>query len=223
MGGPGFRDVPLVRREGLKDARPRENACPPSRGKRVFQITIALVCLLLAISLYPGLIGSVVFSLLGVISILPLLAILFMFVGFTAVRELMQRRSLRSAFGLQAAAISVLAFGLVVLRVPMRLAFAVSRSAFEYFLRSNPTPAETDRMSAQVSRWFGIYHVDRWGHDTRGGHYFRTSTGSDMIDTMSYGFAFQPNPQGSPFGAAGYWRYRIVGDWHTFAVSDDYY
>ena len=191
--------------------------------KWLLYLSVSLVALLLGMSVYPGLIASTIFSLLGFISLLPLLGLWFLFVGFMAVRDIWQRRSLRSAFALQAAAISLFAFGLVVLRVPMRLGFAVSRPAFERFLRDAAVPVESQRRSAELSRWFGIYHVDRWGIDARGGTYFRTGTGADFIDEFSYGFVFQPNRQGTPFGAAKYYLTRIAGEWRTFSASDDYY
>ena len=68
---------------------------------------------------------------------------------------------------------------------------------------------------AALDRRLGIYHVDRLAADPRGGVYFRTHTGADGIgpDTMSYGFAFRPNPVGTPFGRAGYGYSHLFGDW----------
>jgi hypothetical protein len=39
---------------------------------------------------------------------------------------------------------------------------------------------------------------------------------------MSSGFVYRPNPEGTPFGRAGYNRSRIVGDWYAFSASDAY-
>jgi hypothetical protein len=41
-------------------------------------------------------------------------------------------------------------------------------------------------------------------------------------DTMSYGFAFKPNPEGTPFGRSGYSYSHVVGDWYVFSASNDY-
>jgi hypothetical protein len=70
----------------------------------------------------------------------------------------------------------------------------------------------------------GFYSVDRYAADPRGGAYFRTHAGPDGIgpDTMSYGFAHRPNPEGSPFGRAGYHLSHVVGDWYVFSASNDY-
>ena len=41
---------------------------------------------------------------------------------------------------------------------------------------------------------------------------------------MSYGFAYRPNRQGSPFGAARYGVWRLSGsDWYWFRASDDWH
>jgi hypothetical protein len=76
----------------------------------------------------------------------------------------------------------------------------------------------------ELERQIGPYWVDRYGTDRRGGVYFRTHTGPDGIgpDQMSYGFAFQPNDQGTPFGNAGYQFRHLFGDWYVFAASDDW-
>jgi len=76
-----------------------------------------------------------------------------------------------------------------------------------------------------LDRWLGIYHVDEWASDQRGGVYFRTGTGPDGIgpDTMSYGFVYRPNREGSPFGASHYMVRRLGGDWYWFRASNDWF
>ncbi len=214
------RETPQAQKK--EDAANRPLRTSPE--KRLLYVSVTVVALLVGMSAYPGLIASTIFSLLGFISLLPLLVIWFLFVGFMALRDLWFRRSLRSAYALQSAAISLFAFGLVVLRVPMRLGFAVSRPAFERFLQEAPVPVKSPReMEVEMaSRWFGIYHVDEWGIDARGGTYFRTGRGSDVLNEYSYGFVFQANREGTPFGAAKYYLTRIAPEWHTFFVSSDY-
>jgi hypothetical protein len=77
----------------------------------------------------------------------------------------------------------------------------------------------------QRQRRIGIYWVDKYVADPRGGVYFRTGTGVDGFgpDVMSYGFAYRPNADGSPFGGARYGRWRLFGDWYWFRASDDSY
>ncbi len=70
----------------------------------------------------------------------------------------------------------------------------------------------------------GIYQVDEWAVDPRGGVFFRVNTGGDGLgpDTMSYGFAKHPNSTGTPFGMAKYRTFPLVGDWYWFRASNDY-
>jgi len=69
----------------------------------------------------------------------------------------------------------------------------------------------------------GVYDVDRYAADPRGGVYFRTHFGVDGIqpDITSSGFAYRPNPEGTPFGSAGYHYSQIDGDWYVFSASTD--
>ncbi len=113
---------------------------------------------------------------------------------------------------------------LVMLRyyIPRRVAFMAHERAFERMLPSAP-PAGSG--ATPLERRLGIYHVDEWATDERGGVYFRTGTGIDGIgpDTMSYGFAHQPNRTGSPFGASEYEVRRLFGNWYWFRASNDWF
>ncbi len=106
--------------------------------------------------------------------------------------------------------------------VPRRIAFAISRSSFEQSVQTAPAPG---RPETPPGSHFGVYHVDEYAADSRGGVFFRVYTGPDGIgpDRMSYGFVFKPNPEGTPFGAAGYETHRLSRDWYWFCASDDWY
>lgn len=110
---------------------------------------------------------------------------------------------------------------LVLTGIPRRITFLLSRSAFQRHLSTAPA---SKYEGESLGRFLGIYYVDRYCADPRGGVYFRTHAGADGIgpDTMSYGFAFRPNPEGTPFGRAGYHYSHVVGDWFDFSASDDY-
>jgi len=86
----------------------------------------------------------------------------------------------------------VATFALLLFYVPRRATFAACRSAFDRQLSSPPSVGAS---AVPLDRWLGIYHVDEWASDQRGGVYFRTGTGPDGIgpDTMSYGFVYRPN------------------------------
>jgi hypothetical protein len=97
----------------------------------------------------------------------------------------------------------------------------VSRPAFQQYASTAPASGYRDKV---LGRLLGFYYVDRYGADPRGGVYFRTHSGADGIgpDTMSYGFAFRPNTEGTPFGRAGYCYSHVVGNWYVFSASNDY-
>src|SRR5438094_93954 len=70
--------------------------------------------------------------------------------------------------------------------VPRRVAFAITRSQFEQFIAQAHTPApQSKRIS--LNRKFGVYRVDSYGADPRGGVYFRVHSGQDGLgpDVMS--------------------------------------
>ena len=144
--------------------------------KRILLITVCLVMILAGMSVFPGLIHSTIFSFLGFFTLLPLLGLWFFVVGAAAVRDLLRNRSVRSAFGVHAAALSGFVFVLVVMRIPLRLGFAVSRPSFERFILSSDIP--DGPQTPTPTRWLGIFHSDRYARDSRGGVFFRTATGS---------------------------------------------
>jgi hypothetical protein len=110
---------------------------------------------------------------------------------------------------------------LILNGIPRRVAFVLSRPAFQRCLATAPVDAFEGE---PLECWLGIYFVDRYAADPRGGVYFRTHSGPDGIgpDTMSYGFAYRPHPDGSPFGNAGYGLSHLVGDWYGFSASNDW-
>ena len=98
--------------------------------------------------------------------------------------------------------------------------FAASLSSFEQVLAQAPA---SDFDGAPLNQWCGIYRVDKYAADPRGGVYFRVYRGGDGLgpDTMSYGFCHQPIRQGTPFGAARYRIFPLGDNWYWFRVSND--
>ena len=123
---------------------------------------------------------------------------------------------------------SVLIAGLAVLTtsaviwlgLPRRVAFVLSRSAFEQQLsgvaETAMRPRPTDRRRA------GIYTIDRVEIDTEGGVYFRTHSHGYGPDTVSYGFVHHPNRRELPFGRADDLVASLGGSWYSFRVSNDW-
>lgn len=115
--------------------------------------------------------------------------------------------------------VTILSLILIVFGIPRRAAFLISRPAFETYVTTAPASD-----AKPLGRWLGLYYVDRYGADARGGVYFRTHAGPDGIgpDTMCYGFAYQPNPKGTPFGNSHYGLFHMVGEWYVFSASNDW-
>ena len=114
--------------------------------------------------------------------------------------------------------------GLLRFHVPLRISFCSFKSSFDSFIEEQQLD-NTDTFAGEkavLNKRFGIWTVDEYAKDSRGGTYFRIDTGSDMIDQLSYGFVFRPNREGTPFGNAGYKYSWIIGNWYYFRVSDDW-
>ena len=109
---------------------------------------------------------------------------------------------------------------LILNGMPRRVAFVVSQPAFQRHVAKAPV---SEHGGVALGRMLGVYYVDRYATDPRGGVYFRTHAGADGIgpDTMTYGFAFRPNSEGTPYGRAGYHYSHIIGDWYVFSASND--
>ena len=106
---------------------------------------------------------------------------------------------------------------LLTTQTPRRVVFRNYRPQFEALLANAP-PAGT-RATVNLNANLSIYWVDQWGTDARGGTYFRTLTAAGP-DPRSFGFAYRPNVEGSPFGDAEYELQHLSGEWYSFAASD---
>lgn len=116
------------------------------------------------------------------------------------------------------AIVSIGSYGLLKFYVPRRIAFSLSRPAFDRGLEK--TPQGTNIRSLQ----FGVYKIEAYAIDRRGGQYFRAYSHGDGLgpDTVSYGFVYQPNSEGSPFGDAYYGIHPLGKGWYWFEASGDW-
>ncbi len=185
----------------------------------------ALACVIaLAISVYPGVLNDLLF--IGILLSFWVVLVVAI-VGLIVVVVLARRgkfRGLRIPW-MRVAVVFAVLFGTYVLLkfyVPRRIAFAASRAAFEQMV---PQATPSEYQGTPLNRRLGVYKVDEYAADPRGGVYFRVHRGRDGIgpDVMSYGFAYKPNRQGTPFGAARYRVFRLGNDWYWFRASDDSY
>ena len=175
--------------------------------------------LLLLLGVWPGLVlGSLI------VQLYPLIVVLGLAWAWVAVRVMQRRDAALSGPWLRPLCVAPVlvsfTFLSLVFYVPRRVAFIVVQGEFEQQL---PAAPPTGAGEVDLDRSFGPYHVDRWASDERGGIYFRTGTGPDgFIDSMSYGFAYRPNAEGTPFGSARLQLGRIGGGWYWFKASNDW-
>lgn len=190
---------------------------------------VVLVALLgcasaLAVSVYPGVLNDVVLlGFFAAVFVVPVAGVFALIAALHVAQEGRWRR-LCVPWRHIAVALAIMLGTYAVLKVyvPRRIAFAASRTSFEKMLASAP---QSEFQGKSLRRRLGVYQVDAYAADLRGGVYFRVYRGSDGIgpNTMSYGFAYEPNREGTPFGAAGYRVYRLGDGWYWFHASDDWY
>lgn len=179
---------------------------------------VAGAVVLLPVSIYPGYANGCMFLLA-----LPMILTLGAIWGTIALRTFPKPfgRDLKVAGRLMVIAPILVVSTYVMLKfyIPRRIAFTAHRSSFDALLANAPAPGRPVALHKRV----GLYQVDAVAVDSRGGTYFRTGIGSDVIDTLSFGFAKEPNNKGTPFGAAKLVLRPLGNGWYWFTVSDDWY
>lgn len=187
----------------------------------VFVLTILGGAALLTLAIWPGLIGDVVFGLPFFLLSLPALGCWFLMLVCLGYWDLIRRARDRPRWGLWSAAVMFITLALLWMHVPQRVVFAFCASRLKPFVNDVPAGRNFE-MGGPIHS--GPYRIDEYAGDERGGVFFRTRTGPDGIgpDTMSYGFVYNPNREGTPFGNAHYYLDHLFGDWYSFAASDDW-
>ena len=172
-------------------------------------LTIVLSLVALGLSMVPGVLGQFlvwpVYALAGVYAAVA--------VGLS-LRALVRGPNLSRGHALIVLANVVLTPYLLEARTVQALVFDRKRPQFEALLPQAPPPGRHE--SVLLAADFGIFIVDRWGTDDRGGVYFR----SVQTAHTSYGYAYRPNAIGSPFGDVGYELYPLADDWFAFAARE---
>jgi hypothetical protein len=191
----------------------------------VFTLTMLGGAALLTLDIWPGLIENVLFDFPFVLLSLPMLGSWFLLLVGLGLRDLkgVSRTNNRRRWGMWSAAIMFATLALLWLNVSQRIAFAFYFSELEPLVGQVPKGPHFDANQQETIR-VGPYRIDAYATDERGGAFFRTHTGPDGVgpDRMSYGFAFRPNREGTPFGNDDYQRRHLFGDWYAFTASDDW-
>lgn len=177
--------------------------------------------LTLTLSIYPGMLNGLV----GFTSISGLWLVLLGSAAIVTLRFWFKPEASARKFAVRLALatllILIVSYGLLTFYVPRRIAFQLSRPAFERWLVEHPNEPPGIRA---IQTQLGLYRVDELAADDSGGRYFRVYSHGDGLapDTVSYGFAYQPHPERTPFGAARYGIRPLGGKWYWFRVSNDW-
>jgi hypothetical protein len=201
---------------------------------------IFLCSFTLSLSIYPGLLnGFAVY-----IAIASLWFILMSWLAVSTFHAWWHQHTIRPM--IVVFLIIALTYGLLKFYIPRRIAFALSQPAFEQWLyhvqfENRSFPPSTNYRSGHgqglvarpeitpegqgLQTKLGLYQVEEYIMGDRNDHYFRTySHGAGLgPDTVSYGFAYQPHPQQTPFGSAGYRLYPLAAQWYWFTTSNDWW
>jgi len=193
-------------------------------AKTVIILTILVSIAALVISIYPGVLNNLIFPIMLLSFLLIPVAAIVAIVVWVIYRQKGIFKSIQVPWRQIAIVFSILfcSYGLIKFYIPRRIAFSVSRASFENYLSQT---ASTEVSHSSLNHRLGVYFVDEYASDPRGGAYFRVYSCGDGIgpDQMSYGFVRSPNRQGTPFGAASYRLYRLGHDWYWFCASDDWF
>jgi hypothetical protein len=186
---------------------------------RLNQLIVCGAVLLMTLSLWPGY-ASGCWILIAFVAI-AMAGGTWLVVSFKALNRGSSERSWLWS-PLFAPVVTVATFLMLLFYVPRRIAFAFHRPAFDAAVTSH-VPFDTDDDKRAQHLWLGVYRVNAIAVDKRGGTYFRTGTALNGPDRLSFGFAYQPNSTGTPFGRAGLQLRSLSSDWYWFTVSDDYH
>jgi hypothetical protein len=189
----------------------------------LFRLTVLASLSLLGLSVWPGHLADLLSQFPCSCVSLPLLGVWPFLIYVLTLRELSRKPDParpRRRWALLSGPIFLVTVALLWGDIPQRLVFIFCRSEFQRL--ADAVPADPVRWQEEVCR-VGPYFINGARVDPRGGVFFRTHTGPEGIgpDQMSYGFAFRPSGEGTPFGNARYRQRRLFDDWYAFAVSND--
>ncbi len=190
-------------------------------GNRIIAIICAIVLLL---ALWPGCVQSRIGDATAITIFLwfPLLlglSIYTIYDFFRAFRSGWQKVKLKLIRFALALAITFLTIVLILGDIPQRVAFLPTISSFEQYLEEY---SHQDSTSMTFNKRLGIWKVDQYIKDLRGGSYFRIGTADKIFCKVSYGFVYKPNKEGTPFGNTLYKLGQITKDWFYFEVTEEY-
>lgn len=193
----------------------------------VFRMTCLGGLGLLALAIWPGVLDDALLSVPYILITLPIIGLWAILLIWLSLRELFDNAfspNRKSWIATRSMLVMFATLAMLLTHVPQRIVFIFFVHQLQPFLIAAPEEKYQGARGRELGIWVGPYWIDRFDFDRRGGVFFRTHVGPDGIgpDQMSYGFAFQPNKQGTPFGNAHCLRQRLFGEWFAFEASDDW-
>lgn len=197
----------------------------------IFFTTIFICVAALAISIYPGALSEIFFVTFLLFFVgLPIFAAIGVFILIALIvfaqrgkfnQILSKFKKLRIPWKRAVMMVVIVCVSYILLKyyIPRRLAFIVSKPAFARMLVQAPVSG-VDEM--KLNRHLGLYYVDEYAADPRGGVYFRVFYSRWIFQITSYGFVYKPNSKGSPFGSTNYRTFRLYDQWYWFEDSTDW-
>lgn len=194
----------------------------PRLDRRLLRAALTAAGVLALLSIVPGLLAT---AGLIVLPVAAILAAIFLPVAlYVAIRRrgcILPTARPRLRTWSRLLTIAAVTAALLVTRVPLRLAFEMSRRGFQFEAAPPPEKAKGDPIPFTAG-FVGLYYVDRWAEDERGGVYFRTFAAPNLLGpTTSHGFSYRPNPDGSPFGDDGYATSALGWNWYVFVAASE--
>ena len=192
-------------------------------ARTIFKICVFFSVYLLVDDLLPGFFGPLRFPFfLVAFFTFPIVAgIILATVIFVVIRFKKEKENSISAlkYLLGSGVVVAVSCMMVYLHISLRAAFYLTENSLTEIVESQEFTPESLQ-----SRQIGLWCIDKCKTDDTGGVYLRIGGEMDGIspDWISYGFAYRPDPELTPFGRAGYELTGLAGEWYFFSVSDDY-
>ncbi|MEO1399764.1 MAG: hypothetical protein AAFV72_00760 [Cyanobacteria bacterium J06635_1] len=167
----------------------------------------------LGLSIWPGYLDElafwgVIFLFVNPIIRWSVLGIVLIVIGLI-IRQAMRKRGVRRR-AIATLAWILIASGFITGKIPLRIAFQLSKPAFTAAISQPPT-------DESFPQQLGIYRVLDIERFPVGDVYFRTTKGGFLAPTY-YGFAYQPDATSNPYGE-GFQANPLTSDWYLYIYN----
>jgi hypothetical protein len=180
--------------------------------------------IVMSLSVWPGRLIIITTDIPNFLVGVPLILLWLAMPVYLALHDLVnatdRKAALVQSWGVRSFIVMFVINLIMMANIPMLIGFGISRSEFDSIVSARQVQP---RRVIVTNRMFGIYFVDSYCVDERGGVYFRTAMRPYGLTSgsVSYGFAFRPNPVDCPYGPDEYRIEHLFGEWYCFESVDD--